>query len=569
MFRFISKSVVLPVFLALLPFFLLVLVEAGLRLGGYGQDYSLFEAWEKGGHGAYTVNNRFYSRNFYKYMRENIDESARWGFVLDREKKEKTYRVFLFGGSVALGEDPDTAFNIPRFLEIMLKECFPEVNFEIYNLACFALGSAVMSDAAQQAAAFSPDLFLIYMGNNEYLGTMLSQWHRKGKPHKAWIIRMLYRAQQYRLVQLTRSLFPEKNNAMPAEWDLFFKTSFQLRPDSAGREEMYRNYEKHLQDMCKSAHGSGGDVLVCTVASNIAAMPPMGSVHREELTAEEKKAWEHCFSEGCASLADDPEHALEKFNRALEIDALPARLHFHRGEAYLLLNRLEEARSSFQCACDSDVYPLRADSRINALVKQCASQKHRGRVFLADIADTFAQASPSGISGQEFCYDYVHQSVEGNYTIASAIFDALVAGVAERTGCTPEDEKPDYERCCELLGLSPLLTLRCIDGILDDQEHLGTLFPAYLPGRYTALREEAVAALPEDPVDDALTVLDKALRQRGDDLVLRRLRCEILRDAGREAEMREEAQEIMIRYGDIPLGAHIARSFLETATPGE
>jgi len=91
---------------------------------------------------------------------------------------------------------------------------------------------------------------------------------------------------------------------------------------------------------------------------------------------------------------------------------------------------------------------------------------------------------------------------------------------------------------------------------------LRELFPDYLPGRFTQLKKEAEAALPESAVDDALEAIDSALEIRGEDLQLRRLRCEILWDAGRAKEMHQEAQKILAHFGDTPLGAFTARSFI-------
>mgnify|MGYP003748945861 FL=1 len=556
------KSGILFLLLCGIPFLLLAGAEVTLRAIGYGQDYALFIPCPDKESGTYTVNSHFYARNFYTELKKNIEETARWGTVLQKKKKEDVFRIFMFGGSVAMGEDPDKAFNIPRFLEVMLQEAFPEVHFEICNLACFALGSAVMSDAAEQASCFSPDLYLIYMGNNEYLGTMLSQWHRNGMPHKAWLVRCYYRAQQYRLVQLVQSFFPEKESPAPKDWDDFYTNAFKLKAGTAGRERMYRNYEKNLQDMCRSARRGGADVLLSTVGTNIAALPPMGSAHREGLAEEERVRWEQYFAAGCALLPQEPQQALDQFQKAMEIDPDPAKLHFHMGEAFAALNRLAEAKSAFQEACDRDIYPVRADSHINAAIRQKAQEKDGATVWLADVEAAFAAASPIGIAGQEFCYDFVHQCVEGNYRIASVMFDAVADAVALRTGQMRQKEKLDYEHCCRSLGMSPLLYVRCVNAILDDQEHLRELFPDYLPGRFTQLKKEAEAALPESAVDDALEAIDSALEIRGEDLQLRRLRCEILRDAGRAKEMHQEAQKILVHFGDTPLGAFTARSFI-------
>ena len=95
-------------------------------------------------------------------------------------KPAGTVRIFVLGGSAAQGI-PDPSFSFGRILEVMLRERYPDVKFEVVNAAMTAINSHVALEIARDCAAHQPDLFVVYMGNNEVVGpygpgTVFQQW---------------------------------------------------------------------------------------------------------------------------------------------------------------------------------------------------------------------------------------------------------------------------------------------------------------------------------------------------------------------------------------------------------
>ena len=78
-------------------------------------------------------------------------------------------RIFVLGGSAAMGT-PDPSFNFGQILGVMLREQYPGVQFEVVNGAMTAINSYVVREIARDCAAREPDLFVVYMGNNEVIG---------------------------------------------------------------------------------------------------------------------------------------------------------------------------------------------------------------------------------------------------------------------------------------------------------------------------------------------------------------------------------------------------------------
>ena len=75
----------------------------------------------------------------------------------------------MLGGSAAQGS-PDAAFSFGRILEKMLGHKYRDANFEVVNVSMAAINSYVVLEIAKDCAKYNPDLFLVYLGNNEVVG---------------------------------------------------------------------------------------------------------------------------------------------------------------------------------------------------------------------------------------------------------------------------------------------------------------------------------------------------------------------------------------------------------------
>ena len=143
------------------PILFFVLLEAGLRLGGYGYPTGFFLG--PNANGACTTNYRFGWRFFPRSLARSPQPC-----ILSAKPAGKV-RIFVLGGSAAMGT-PDPAFNFGQILGVMLREQYPGVQFEVVNGAMTAINSYVALEIARDCTARQPDLFVIYMGNNEVIG---------------------------------------------------------------------------------------------------------------------------------------------------------------------------------------------------------------------------------------------------------------------------------------------------------------------------------------------------------------------------------------------------------------
>ena len=139
-------------------------LELALRLAGYGYPTSFFLRTRINGHEFYVPNPRFTFR-FFSATQARPPLPIR----MATDKSTNTYRIFLFGESAAAG-DPDPSYGVGRYLQVLLRERFPQTDFEVLCVAITGISSHTILPIARECVRHQGDLWLVYMGNNEMVG---------------------------------------------------------------------------------------------------------------------------------------------------------------------------------------------------------------------------------------------------------------------------------------------------------------------------------------------------------------------------------------------------------------
>ena len=227
----------------LLPVALLGVLEISLRLGGYGFDPHFFKRLKIGGED-YFVQNDDFSFSFFP------PETARnpGPIRLPVRKAPGTFRIFILGESAAMG-DPEPAYGAYRYLEMLLREKYPDKKFEVINVAFTAINSHVIVPIARECAQHEGDLWIVYMGNNEMVGPFgAATVFGKQAPPLPYV-RLVTALQRTRTGQLlaawSRKL--KGHGAKATAWagmQMFLQN--QIAPASPLKENVYRNFQKNL-----------------------------------------------------------------------------------------------------------------------------------------------------------------------------------------------------------------------------------------------------------------------------------------------------------------------------------
>ena len=146
------------------PLLILGILEVALRTFGIGSPTALTAPCTIQGRPASCYNLSFITPFFPPGMIRTPQL-----YAIHDDKPRNTFRIVVLGESAAMG-DPDPAYAFSRYLEVMLRESFPSMKFEVINTGSVAINSHVSLPIAKELAKRHPDLFIIYSGNNEVIG---------------------------------------------------------------------------------------------------------------------------------------------------------------------------------------------------------------------------------------------------------------------------------------------------------------------------------------------------------------------------------------------------------------
>jgi tetratricopeptide (TPR) repeat protein len=409
--------------LTIFPILLLLLAEFSLRIAGYGfSPYAIIKC-QVNGWDAYCDNVKF----GWRFFPQNIAREAE-PFIFPAEKPDNTYRIFILGASAAQGT-PEPAFSFGRILQKILEDKYPEVNFEIINTAMTAINSHVVLQIAKDSARYNPDLFIVYLGNNEVTGPYSAGTVYTLPLANLSVIRTAIAIKATRLGQLLTSLADsvgaQKNT--PKEWlglEMFLDN--QVSADTPPLEAVYRNFQRNLKDIRRFSSKSGSKTIFCTVGSNLKDSPPFASLHRPDLIPTEKKKWDDIYRQGVEfELKGDYADAVERYLEAAKIDDRYADLQFRLARCYWAAAEYEKARETYIRARELDTLRFRADSRINNIIRDIAAGKTAEGIYLIDTTEVLEKNGPNAVPGQELFYEHVHLNFKGNYFLAKTIFEQV------------------------------------------------------------------------------------------------------------------------------------------------
>jgi tetratricopeptide (TPR) repeat protein len=423
LFRIIAATVI--------PVVLLILVELCLRVIGFGYPTSAIIEREFNGQRVCINNLKFGWRFFPKKIAREIR-----AFIFPVAKSPQTYRIFILGGSAAMGV-PEPAYSFSRILKILLENEYRDLKFEVINLGMPAINSHSVLEAVKACARYQPDLLILYLGNNEATGPYgVGTVFAPLSPSLA-SIRASIAIKSTRVGQLLEVLLssPASSGEHSVEWEgLQMFLDKQVRFDSPGLQHVYNHFESNLTRICEIGCEAGADVILCNVATNLKDCPPFASLHKPAFTKTDQTAWNKTYN-WAVQLESEGEYAeaLGYYLSAVWIDEEFAEAHFRLGHCYWALGRYKEAGDSFIRACNLDTLRFRADEQINEIIRRVA-QKAGKDVYFADAAKAFRKASPYGTPGKELFYEHVHFNFSGSYLLARTVFDRVEKIIFEQRG---------------------------------------------------------------------------------------------------------------------------------------
>ncbi len=405
----------------LAPVLFLGSAELVLRLVGYGYPGGFFIGWRASGQTLHLTN-QHYCEHFVPKELSRTPESC----ALVR-KGDSTIRIFVLGSSAAYG-DPEPAYGFCRQLELLLNEHANGKTFEVVNAAVTAMNSHVARRIAQDCVAQRPDLFIVFMGNNEVVGP----YGPPTLPGSLYASRRFINAcitakRQTRVGQLLKNVSQAvvSRGTPGKKWqgmESFLVSRITI--DAPKLKDCYRHFRDNLNDIVRTAQRCKAGVLLCTVPTNIRSCAPFGSQHRPDLTADNLSAWDQAFQEGQAlERTGNFAGALSAYEKTRQMDGSYADLAFCTGRCLQALGKADEAKLMFIEARDRDVLRFRADSGIQRVIRETAQTQLVAP--LLDLETYLEDKSEGHVLGSDLFVDHVHLNFRGNFLAAFAAMQKI------------------------------------------------------------------------------------------------------------------------------------------------
>lgn len=418
-----------------IPAVLFLGLEGALRLAGFGHPADFLIPDEKPG-----------------FFRTNPDFAGLFlpgnfglrplNFRLTARKPAHTVRIVVLGESAAQGV-PAPAFAFAPQLRAQLRARYPGKEIEVINTGIVAINSHVVYQIARNLAGFSPDLFVVYLGNNEVVGPYGPGCAYLSERPPLWIIRLSVFVRSTRTGQLMAALLDKlaQRRGPPPEWGgMAMFVNNAVSGDDPRLEAVYRNFEANLRDIVGVATDAGAQTLLCTVVSNLKDCAPLLSRHQSGLTPTGLAAWQQAFDRGkLAWMLGETAVARTDLLAAWRLDPHYAETAFMLGTLALQLGDMAAARKNLLEAQHWDALRFRPDPRINAIIRQVARDRAPGTSLL-DAAVQLGSDPASKVmpAGRELLFEHVHFDWEGNYQMARLMAEGAEAALfGDKAGRPP------------------------------------------------------------------------------------------------------------------------------------
>jgi tetratricopeptide (TPR) repeat protein len=379
--------------LVLIPVLFFVLLETGLRIFNYGNDYP---QWVNPIPGKYILNPeiaRKYFHNIQSIPNSNQD-------IFDEVKKPNAFRIFVLGESSGAGYPyiPIGAFS--RYIQQRLSLEYPESRIEVINCSMTAINTYTLRDLFPGILEQKPDLVLIYAGHNEYYGALgVGSIESIGTSRK--LVNFVIYLERFKTFQFIRNMLKSGTGIFSSDNQAATGTlmSRMAQNQYIGlNSDIYRKgidqFEGNMRDILEMAAKKNVPVILGTLACNLRDEYPFVSINEKGMP--------------------------------------PADKIFLQAKQTLAGHNLQKADSLFRLAKDLDALRFRAPTDINKLILQFGKEYNAPVVNIDSVFDAM---SPDNITGDNLMTDHLHPTFHGYQIIGDLFYSEM-----EKTNLLPKSK---------------------------------------------------------------------------------------------------------------------------------
>jgi len=370
----------------LIPWLFLASVELVLRLTPIAAPPRYFLEERSGDRIFLRSNPRIGERFFPKSLGAIIPAPNSQVFALQKPPGLK--RVLCLGESTTAGFPFPVHGGFPALLEQILGERAGAgaTRWEVVNCGLTGISSQVVAELMPDYLQAKPDLFVIYLGHNEFYGV----GGVIGSSPLTDVLGALRRLRMYRVLESavagTSAAGSDDKNTEKKPGTLMERLAERsvVSPGDPARLRAEQRFEKHLESILRAADRAGVPVLLCELVSNEKDLYPFGS-------------------------SSDP--------------AQSAAVAFTSGD--------------YRAARNLDTVPFRAPDGMNEVLREAATKSAAqatgttttasASVRFVELDSVFRSASDAERTlGRESFTEHLHPNFAGNARIAATVASAIV-----------------------------------------------------------------------------------------------------------------------------------------------
>ena len=486
------------------PFLALFILEIGLRLFHYDDNLELVIQKEVNGKKVYGIN-RAVARRYFAYSGTVIPEPADDTFTI--EKPKNTKRIFCLGESTMAGFPYDFNATAPSFLKDRLQAEFPKYNFEVINVGLSAISSYVVADFMKDLIDYDPDLFIIYLGHNEFYG-IYGSGSSVQVPGGYWITRLAVSLLRFKTYLLLRDCYAWTKQKLSTSSGLIKGTLMEqmvgnqyILYRSPEYEATRENFARNIGRIIDIAESKEIPIIFSSLVSNLKDDPPFHGMFSPSTTSESKALWKTTLQRG-DSLFHLREYrsADSSYKACTLLDSLNATAYFRLGQCQYSLGEYHDALRTFVAAKDFDGLRFRASEEFEHTLESTCAQ--RGAIIAATDS-AFAANSEHGIVGNKLILEHLHPNIDGYFLMGKVFARTIRDHHLLFPDSTWDSSKIVSDEQCE-----------SISGVTEFDKVVGSIKVAYLTHEWPFVENsEAFSYSPKNGLDSiALNyVLEKTI----------------------------------------------------------
>jgi tetratricopeptide (TPR) repeat protein len=403
----------------LFSLFILFLLELSLRVFKYGSNLNLFIEYPN--NKEYLVFNPDASKKYFTNKALATEGNVE---LFKKKKDEGTLRIFVLGESTTIGYPYFHNGSFHRWLQYRLMHDYPDQNFEIINLSLTAVNSYTVLGFTKELLNYKPDAILIYVGHNEYYGTLGVACTDKigGNP---FLVNLILNLRELRLTQLITNLYEKIAGArmtgsggtrmkmMVADEQIPYDSKLFIR----GINQFKYNIDKTLSLYNKYKI----PVFISNLVSNEKDFKPFVNIAIDSV---QFPGFEKNLKPGLKAFENNNfPLASQLLLKAEKISDANALCNFYLGKLAYKQGDFKQAKEYFVRAKDLDGLRFRAPDQLNEVIIQLCNKYPYAH--MVDTRAEFENWSGDHIIGNELILEHVHPNLTGYALMSDAFYKTM------------------------------------------------------------------------------------------------------------------------------------------------